>query len=144
MASRGHFSRMCRGPTACQHGWGKTLLPGCPPASSEALGDEILYRITTAVPPTTDDYLSHHELGSHLPAGVSECVWRGVSLWSTAEQCRSLTRTPKFKKRGLTNIVAVRLTPDSGAVQRKPTGHVSWWPCKAHDPIAPGGWEQVP
>jgi len=133
------FPSMCRGISRCAVGWAKELQDGCPPSTARAPANEVLYRNVRAIPPMAEDFRSLHEIGRSKPENVSECRWRGVSLWTTIEQCRNVAKIPAFRRQGLTTIASVSLTPDSGAIERRPDGHVCWWQCGAVDCTAASG-----
>jgi hypothetical protein len=124
---------MCRGTNECPVGWAKNLTPDCPPSDAEAPGDEVAFRMAGAFPPTAGDFRTQHELGRTRYPNVTECEWRGLSLWNTVERCEILR---KFKVFRASALVQVTLVPDAGAVARRPDGHITWWQCAAYDPVA--------
>ena len=127
---------MCTGPTPCEKGWAKTLTASCPPATAKSVAAGMsVYRLVKANPPTANDFTSPRERRP-LPYqfDVPECPARSVSLWDTEERIRAVLKVPLKRKSGM--IARLVLGPHCGAIERRDDGHISWWACKAFDPIA--------
>lgn len=104
------------------------LPENCPPSDADKIDDTFqVYRLIRDKPPSDQDFRSQRAGRPEAIFGVSECIARGLSVFSHSEHCINLKRLPKFKRR-----FVCRVDLDKGAGYIKDTGsnpgHRTWWP----------------
>ena len=74
----------------------------CPPDEAvEVTGETSVYRLVKTDPPTDEDFTSHRALHPERRFRVSECIARGLSVWSDAVAASTQRKLPAFKKKSM-------------------------------------------
>jgi hypothetical protein len=107
---------------------------GCPPSDSKPAGGTH-FRLVRAIPPTVDDFATHHERGVR---GGDSCEGRGLSIYAlqadAANTYRHFARKHGTKGTNIGHLVAkLELKPDHGRLKPTPRSshcdsHHTWWP----------------
>jgi hypothetical protein len=111
----------------------ETLPAQCPPDdASEIRSDLIVFRLVSGTIVSGNDFRSQRELQPHAQFRVSECIARGVSVFTTTGAAQNAKLLPKLRN---SFICRVRLSSGAGCI--KPTGrdicHRTWWPYADYD-----------
>lgn len=114
------------------------LPEGCPPSeATEIVNERVVFRLVATNPPTGDDFRSQRaeRPSAIFPAGISECLARGLSVHSERKDSEKLRLLPRFKRRSL--LCRIRLKAGAGRIQQtfQPSHH-TWWPLASFDIMA--------
>ena len=106
----------------------------CPPADArEISGAETVYRLVKNNPPIAGDFISRREQQpSAYFRNISECIVRGLSVFSHIEDIEGTLLLPKFRKSHF--LCRVKLSGGAGKIKQtfKPSHH-TWWPYNAYN-----------
>jgi hypothetical protein len=114
------------------------LPEGCPPAVAEELGHDLtVFRIVRTAAPSLDDFRSQREEKPNGSFRVSECVARGVSIFTDEKDAKNALLLPRLAGRRLARL---KIGAGSGVVHDTPSGafpsHRTWWPFADYDILA--------
>lgn len=115
--------------------WAEELPTQCPPAEAVSPDNAAYYRYVDAIPLTEAGFQSHKKLFPSRAFKVGECIARSISVFSSLENVKGLTKLPGFRGKKLVEIV---LPPESGLIMRtgKTENHYSWWRAKDFVPAS--------
>lgn len=114
------------------HNWEEELPEQCPPLTAVEVKDFICYRAVNGNPATPEDFFSQRRLSPKaVYKGVTECVTRSCSVFTTIERLKAKTLHPKFRN---ALVAELRLQPKDGVVEIGRNGHCSWWVDVAFSP----------
>lgn len=104
-----------------------------PDNAREISGAETVYRLVENNPPTDGDFISQRERRPSADfRNISECIARGLSVFTRIEDIKGTLLLPKFRKGHF--LCRVKLTGGAGRIKQtsKPSHH-TWWPYKAYN-----------
>ena len=104
------------------------LPDGCPPDEAEAIsGPRTVYRLSRSNPPTDDDFMSQRAEKPHNIFNTSECIARGLSVFTDRSSLEGLLKRPNRQ-----DMIVCQVMLDNGAGRIQKTGrsrfHYTWWP----------------
>lgn len=115
----------------------------CPPLEAEGVSGTV-FRFTNRTNPKRKDFLSHYELYEGRDFGKLECQARGLSIYSSLEDCLDVVAIiPALRKK---RICIASLPESSGLIAHTPSknhqNHKTFWPkltpdelCEAFQPL---------
>ena len=107
----------------------------CPPEEAEEVNTpRPVYRLVSSVPPTDGDFLSQRAKHPKARFSASECIARGVSVFSNLSDAEAQTKRPNLR-----HHIPFQVTLDAGAGRIQKTSsrsHYTWWPYDGYDILA--------
>ena len=112
----------------------ETLPPSCPPIEVKPPSNPTLWRLVGQPSVNPEDFQSH---AARFPLRTysDPCKARAVSLITSLEACRSLTKLPSPNVRGLTHAAEVKCDQQAGVYDHNGPTHVSFWLASHVDPL---------
>ena len=108
--------------------WAEKLPAQCPPAEATQPNNTAYYRYVATIPLCESDFHSHRKLMPLKQFKIDECTARAVSVFSSSEKLKSLSKLPNLKGKKLVEII---LPPESGKIIKScQEHHYSWWRVK--------------
>jgi hypothetical protein len=108
--------------------WPEHYPEKCPPDTATDVSGEV-YRFTSKTNPKHKDFLSYYELKPNNDWGKMECQARGLSVYTTKEDCRAAIDTiPALRKKYL---CVAELHGEAGVIAETPSqnsnNHKTLW-----------------
>jgi hypothetical protein len=107
----------------------------CPPNEAEEISTErIVFRLVRENPPGLKDFCSQRAERPEAVFRISECLARGLSVYSERADCEKTRKLPRFRH---SFVCRVRLNMGAGRIQQtfQPSHH-TWWPFADFDVLA--------
>ena len=103
------------------------LPDGCPPDEAEKLSDvRVVFRLVRTDPPTEEDFRSERAELPNNRFGASECMARGLSVFSNQNAARRLLRARRHRGK---LICQITLDQSAGYILKTfGRSHFTWWP----------------
>lgn len=100
----------------------------CPPGDAENVAG-MVYRFTSKTIPKFSDFISYYELKPDKDWGDKACQARGLSVYTTEEDCRAArAAVPALKKK---KLCVAELPAEAGVIALTPskntTNHKTFW-----------------
>jgi hypothetical protein len=100
----------------------------CPPIEAGLVEENLdVFRLVRQSPPTDSDFQSQRaEKPDAVFNSVSECIARGLSVFTDRRDCERASKLPALRGR---HLCRVRLTNGAGSIEQtgRPSHH-TWWP----------------
>lgn len=99
----------------------------CPPFDAWLVEDDLdVFRLVRQSPPTDEDFQSQRAEKPDAVFNVSECIARGLSVFTDRRDCERASKLPTLMGR---QVCLVRLTRGAGSIEQtgRPSHH-TWWP----------------
>jgi len=108
-----------------------------PPDAGEISAPLVVFRAVRSLPPTEADFdsLRKNNPKGPIPAGITECQMRGLSVFTRKKDCEArVLKLPRYKNHSLCRV---QLGQGAGKIQQTfAPSHHTWWPFASFNILA--------